>query len=214
VECERYARAYGVPREKFLFVPHHDTLHSRYSYTIGDEGYIFAGGNSERDYGLLVAGVRDLQVSCVIAASVPGLFAGLAIPPNVRTVNATHAEFRQLMARAHIVVLPLKGDLLRTVGHQTFLNAMKMGKPVIVTDPSAAEDYIENGKTGVLVPYGDVAALQAAIRHLLTHPQDAREMGERARAAAGWFTTERCNVTIWNHALQLAEARRNSVETA
>jgi glycosyltransferase involved in cell wall biosynthesis len=207
VERERYAKAYGVPQQKFLFVPHHDTLHARYRYEMDDEGYIFTGGNSDRDYRLFFAAVRNLAVSSMLATNQPRLLASLEVPPNVKVLSASPAEFRQLMARAHLVVLPLRGNLLRTAGHQTFLNAMKMGKPVILTDPEAGSDYIENGKTGVLVPYGDVPALRAAIAHLLAHPEEARQIGERARCAAARFTTERCNVTIWNHALRLVDER-------
>jgi hypothetical protein len=34
--------------------------------------------------------------------------------------------------------------------------------------------------------------LRRAIRWVLDHPEAARRMGERARARAAWFTTERC----------------------
>jgi glycosyltransferase involved in cell wall biosynthesis len=80
---------------------------------------------------------------------------------------------------------------------------MVRGKPVILTDPEGGADYIEHGKTGLLVPYGDVAALREAIRYLWEHPEEARAMGEQAQRAATPLTTERCNVAIWQHALQL-----------
>jgi glycosyltransferase involved in cell wall biosynthesis len=111
------------------------------------------------------------------------------------------------MAKASLVVMPMRATLLHAGGQQTILNAMKMGKPTILTDPEGGSDYIENGRTGVLVPYGDASVLRAAIAHLLAHPEEARQMGDRARSAAAWFTTERCNVTIWNHALQLVDER-------
>jgi glycosyltransferase involved in cell wall biosynthesis len=207
VECERYAGAYGVPREKFLYVPHHDTLHARYSYELGDEGYIFTGGNADRDYGLFFAAVRDVSTPCVLATNQPRLLAGLTVPANVKVVSVSPSEFRQLMARSRLVVVPMQANLLHAGGQQTVLNAMKMGKPVILTDPEGGVDYIENGRTGVLVPYGEAAALRSAIEHLLTHAEEARAMGRCAQAAASLMTTERCCNTIWNHALQLAEKR-------
>jgi len=207
VECERYARAYGVPPEKFLYVPHHDTLHPRYSYELGDEGYIFTGGNADRDYALFFAAVRDLSVPCVLATNQPRLLAGPIVPANVKVVSVSPSEFRQLMARSRLVVVPMQATLLHAGGQQTVLNAMKMGKPVILTDPEGGADYIESGRTGVLVPYGEVAALGSAIEHLLAHPEEARAMGQCAQAAASLMTTERCCNTIWNHALHLAEGR-------
>jgi glycosyltransferase involved in cell wall biosynthesis len=203
VECERYSRAYGVPREKFLYVPHHHTLH-HFNVKVGDQGFVFTGGNADRDYGLFLDAVRELDVACVLATNQSHLLDGLKVPPNVQVRSLSTSEFRQCMANARIVVIPMRATLLHAGAQQSILNAMLLGKPVVLTDPEGGSDYIENGKTGVLVPYGDTTALQQAIRFLLEHPDEAHAMGERARLAAAPLTTERCNVTIWEHALRLA----------
>jgi len=207
VECERYAKAYGVPKEKFLFIPHHDTLHARYPYELGDDGYVFTGGNADRDFAPFFIAVRGLNVPCVLATNRPPLLAGLDVPPNVKVVSVSPAEFRQLMAKARVVVMPMRATLLHAGAQQSILNAMKMGKPVILTDPEGGADYIESGKTGLLVPYGNVSALRSAIEYLYTHPAESRAMGQRARAEASLMTTERSNTAIWNHALELAKAQ-------
>ena len=62
-----------------------------------------------------------------------------------------------------------------------------------------------------LVPYGDLVLLRAAIEYLLANPERAREMGERARSAGAWFTTEGCNTAIWNHTLDLVHERAHTV---
>jgi len=202
VERQRYAQAYGVSPEKFLYVPHHHTV-KRYTFEVGDEGYIFTGGNADRDYGLFFSAVADLSVPCVLATNRPQLLAGLAVPSNVRVVSVSPAEFRQLMARAKLVVMPMRATLLHAGGQQTILNAMVMGKPVVLTDPEGGSDYIENGRSGVLVPYGDVRALREAVQYLMDHPEEAQAMGDRAKLAAAPLTTERCNTVIWNHTLSL-----------
>ena len=202
VERQRYAQAYGVSPEKFLYVPHHHTL-KRYTFEVGDEGYVFTGGNADRDYGLFFSAVADLSVPCVLATNRPQLLAGLVVPPNVSVVSVSPAEFRLLMAQARLVVMPMRATLLHAGAQQTILNAMVMGKPVILTDPEGGADYIEHGKTGVLVPYGDVPALRQAIRYLLERPREAHAMGEQAQRVAAPLTTERCNVAMWQHALQL-----------
>jgi glycosyltransferase involved in cell wall biosynthesis len=79
---------------------------------------------------------------------------------------------------------------------------------VILTDPEGGRDYIEHGKTGMLVPYPDVAALRDAILYLWQNAEEARGMGERGREAALPLTTERCNVEIWNLAFGLIASRR------
>jgi glycosyltransferase involved in cell wall biosynthesis len=203
VECRRYSQAYGVPVEKFIYVPHHHTLH-HYSFQAGDDGYVFTGGNADRDYAPFLAAVRELQIDCILATNRPQILDGLQVPSNVRVVSVPPAEFRQLMARASIVVMPMKADLLHAGAQQTVLNAMLMGKPVILTDPEGGADYVQNGVTGVLVPYGDVVALRQAIQGLMASRDKARTMSERARAAAAPFTTERTNTMIWTLALQRA----------
>jgi glycosyltransferase involved in cell wall biosynthesis len=40
---------------------------------------------------------------------------------------------------------------------------------------------VEDGKTGILVPMGDSAAMAAAICNILENPQHAAEMGLHAR---------------------------------
>jgi hypothetical protein len=202
VERKRYARAYGVEPEKFLYVPHHHTMR-RYTVEERDLGFVFTGGNADRDYGFFFDAIRDLNVPCVLATNQPRLPTRLEVPPTVQVQSLSPAEFRQRMAEARIVVMPMRATLLHAGAQQSILNAMLMGKAVVLTDPEGGSDYIENRKTGLLVPYGDVRALQQAIRFLLEHPEERRAMGERARLAASPLTTERCNTLIWTHTLQL-----------
>ena len=207
VECERYSRAYGVPREKLLYIPHHHTLH-HFNVKVRDQGFVFTGGNADRDYGLFLDAVRELDVACVLATNRSHLLDGLKVPPNVQVRSLSTSEFRQCMADAGIVVMPMRATLLHAGAQQSILNAMLLGKPVVLTDPEGGSDYIENGRSGVLVPYGDASALRQAIRFLLDHPGEARAMGERARLAAAPLTTQNCNGLIWAEALRLAEGRR------
>ncbi len=48
------------------------------------------------------------------------------------------------------------------------MESMAMGVPVIATDVSAIPELVENGKTGLLVPPRDPAALAGAMKRLLT----------------------------------------------
>jgi glycosyltransferase involved in cell wall biosynthesis len=211
VECDRYARAYSVEREKFLFVPFHHTIR-RYKVEERDLGFVFTGGNADRDYGFFFQAVRSLNVRCVLATNHPHLVRGLGVPPNVEVQSLSPAEFRQRMAEASIVVMPMRATLLHAGAQQSILNAMLMGKPVVLTDPEGGSDYIESGNTGLLVPYGDTAGLQQAIQSLLDRPEERRSMGERARLAALPLTTERCNTLIWEHALRLVDLKRRGAE--
>jgi glycosyltransferase involved in cell wall biosynthesis len=197
VEVERYAKAYSTDPAKFVFVPHHHTT-KHYRFDIGDDGYVFAGGNWSRDYNFFVEAVRGLPYRCIIATTrAQDLLAGVALPPHVQIVSASPEQFRQLIARSSVVVLPMQADQLHAGGQQTFLNAMLMGKPVILTDPEGGRDYIHNGANGWLVPYLDKAQLKDVIERMMDDPSGREKIGQEAKRAATPLTTEACNVNIW-----------------
>ena len=59
----------------------------------------------------------------------------------------------------------------------TILEAMACGLPVIATDVGGNSELIEAGKTGVVVPAGDVPAMAREIVALATQREKARTMG-------------------------------------
>jgi len=79
-----------------------------------------------------------------------------------------------LLRRADILVLPSQGEGLP----MSILEALAHKVAVIATPVGSIPELIEDGKTGLLIPVGDGAALADAIRHLIANPD------ERARLAA------------------------------
>jgi len=183
-----YESALGMAPGKFVFLRCQSSLYGA-AYPVRVADYVFAGGDSGRDYSTLIEAARGLSCRVVIAALGRDHFRGLVIPSNVEIVTLDPEEFNRTMAGAKLVVVPLKGGLLHSGGHQGFENAMTAGKTVVVAD-EWAEDYIENGMTGILVPPGDPTALRVAIQALLDNPEGARAMGQRAKAASPAFDPE------------------------
>jgi glycosyltransferase involved in cell wall biosynthesis len=64
------------------------------------------------------------------------------------------------------------------------LEAAATGIPVVVTDIRGCRETVIDGRTGLLVPLGDVDALAGAIASLLTDDERRREMGRNARTLA------------------------------
>jgi glycosyltransferase involved in cell wall biosynthesis len=58
---------------------------------------------------------------------------------------------------------------------------MGHGRPVIAFNTGTACEMVEDRRTGLLVPAGDVEALAGAIRQLISDKDMARQMGEAAR---------------------------------
>jgi glycosyltransferase involved in cell wall biosynthesis len=82
-----------------------------------------------------------------------------------------------LMEMCTVVVLPY-----RMVGQSGVLNvAYAHGKPVVCTRIGGLPDVIEDGNSGFLVPPEDPDALADAVIRVLSNPDLALRMGERAR---------------------------------
>ncbi len=62
--------------------------------------------------------------------------------------------------------------------------AMAAGTAVVATETEGAREVVEDQKTGLLVPIGDVERMAELIATLLNHKESRREMGARAKEAA------------------------------
>lgn len=83
-----------------------------------------------------------------------------------------------LMARTTALVLPSRYEGLPLV----VLEAMAQGLPAIATRVCGNEEAVADGRTGLLVPPDDPAALAAAMIRLATAPAEAERMGLAGRA--------------------------------
>lgn len=88
-----------------------------------------------------------------------------------------NAELPRLLAECDVFLLPSWNEAFGVV----YLEAMANGKPVIGCQGEGIEDFVEHGRTGLLVKPRDVDSLVEALGFLLSNPDKARSMGERAR---------------------------------
>ncbi len=63
----------------------------------------------------------------------------------------------------------------------SILEASAMKRPVVASDIRGCREGVDNGKTGLLVPSSDPAKLAEAITYVLSHPAEAKAMGEEGR---------------------------------
>jgi glycogen synthase len=113
---------------------------------------------------------------------------------------ASEADKQAYLERATMLVLPSRVDSFGMV----FLEAWSHGKPVIGARAGGIPGVIDDGRDGLLVPWGDVGALSDAIAYLLTHPDRAREMGEAGQMktnerytwSAVWTAVERIYANV------------------
>jgi phosphatidylinositol alpha-1,6-mannosyltransferase len=89
----------------------------------------------------------------------------------------TQEKLDAAYASCDVFALPSRGEGFGLV----FLEAMSHGKPVVGGAHGGTPDIIEDGVTGYLVQYGDVAVLGDRLRQLLTNDSFRLQMGAAAR---------------------------------
>lgn len=214
---ERAVMALGMPPERVALLPYFadDRFWQSTAAPSADATpVICAVGLEFRDYNTLVAAVRDLDVNVRIAAasswSHHSAFAGSPeLPPNVAVDSYTYLPLRELYAASRFVVVPLR-NVDNQAGITVILEAMAMGKAVVVTATRGQTDVVRDPRnggrgrvgrewwpgfvdapevaahlahlpTGFYVAPGDAEDLRHTIQYLLDHPTLTEEMGRNGR---------------------------------
>lgn len=118
-------------------------------------------------------------------AAFTALVAAGAIADRVHAAGRVpHAEIPSWVAAADIMIAPYQ-----TIDNFYFsplkvLEALAGGKPVVAPRLGQPVELIEDGRTGLLYPPGDVGACRDAILSLIDDPARRHEMGVAARASA------------------------------
>lgn len=141
----------------------------------------------EKDHATLLEACRRLaashpQVRTVLVGDGPlkeRIAAEAALPPLAGRVHlvGARADASELMAAADLLVLSSRVEGIPGV----LLEAAARGVPAVATHVGAVHEAIDDGRTGLLVPPGDPAALGAAVGRLLDDPDERRALGAAAR---------------------------------
>jgi glycosyltransferase involved in cell wall biosynthesis len=103
-----------------------------------------------------------------------------------------HREFLELMRTCDVLLLPSLVEGRALVQQE----AMACGLPVIATRNAGADDLIEDGKTGFLVPIRSPAAIAAKLDWCLQNRNSLAGMGIAAQKRARQFTWQSYAETI------------------
>jgi glycosyltransferase involved in cell wall biosynthesis len=117
------------------------------------------------------------------------------------TGEVPQQELARYMARCRVFVLP---SLSEALGRVVF-EAMAAGKPVVGSAVGGIPEMVQDGVTGFLVPPGDPETLADRLSWLLTHPEEAEEMGKQAREFAKRFFSAEAYVEGYRKLFEEAE---------
>ena len=115
---------------------------------------------------VLLAGVGPLR------KSLKDLALRLGIAERVRFLGH-RPDVESVLAALDIFALPSKSEGLSN----TLLEAMAAGVPVVATHVGGADELVQHGATGLLVPAQQPDALASALSQLIMDPEKRRHMG-------------------------------------
>lgn len=94
-----------------------------------------------------------------------------------------YEEALQMMSEAHVIYALYDPSLPnhRYASPNKLFEAMMLAKPIIVARGTGIDRLVEREAIGLVVPYGDTNALEQALIFLSQNPDEALEMGMRAR---------------------------------
>jgi glycosyltransferase involved in cell wall biosynthesis len=205
---ERFLSLYPVERGRTHVIPHGNELllarladgggdlRARYRLRAGLPVALFFGGLRPSK------GLPDLLEAFALARAEVEAALVIAGQPAYGVEGADLEQQAERLGIAGSVVidaryLPLEeiGSLLRTATVVVFpyrnatasgalQAAYAFGRPVIATAVGGLPEAVDDGRTGLLVPPGDIPALARALVKILGDPDEASAMGHCGRAAA------------------------------
>ncbi|MCD2192378.1 glycosyltransferase family 4 protein [Actinomycetospora endophytica] len=140
------------------------------------------GDDRGRDHATLVAAVRRVRDQGLPAWLELATTLHVDLPPDAGVLHARrmNAAMRGLYERSSVVAIALRPNPQGS-GLTVALEALASGRPVVATDNPGMDEYVDHGRTGLLVPPGDPEAMASAIGDLLADPERAAEMGRAGR---------------------------------
>jgi glycosyltransferase involved in cell wall biosynthesis len=141
------------------------------------------------------AGVRRLRgdVSLTVVGDGPqredlaALARRLGVADGVRFAGWAR-DVERYLAEADVLLRPTRTEGMPL----TVLEAMASGVCILASDVPGNAELIDDGRTGVLVPAGDVRALAAALRRLVDDGAERSRLAGAAREASLGYSWDRC----------------------
>ncbi|AFY32697.1 glycosyltransferase family 4 protein [Calothrix sp. PCC 7507] len=215
---------FGIPKSKLALLDWGPDLPSYDEEKQGQSAemnppIIISAGNISRDYNSLAEAVRNLNCSVHIYCSKSSAPTIDNLPEQVKcqykhptaTTALTWQDLVMKYEKSYAVAIPLeipesRVDNTPLYGLTSLLDAMAMGKAVIMTYHRQVNiDVVKEG-IGLWVEPGDVKGWEKAIAYLLDHPEETEQMGKRALQLA----KEKYNLDTFSS--QLAVALKSTIK--
>ena len=177
-ERRELATAFSIPARRVAVTYFGHQLWSKADARTRHGDYVLAAGDSLRDYPTLVEAVSSLEARVRVVTH----HDLRPVPDHVEVGPLPREEYFELLTGAGPVVVPLC-PARWAAGLITFLDAMALGKLVIVSDTTGIREYVSHQRTGLLVAPRDPSALREALQWALdpVNREEVLAIGARAR---------------------------------
>lgn len=194
VQAEAFHLQHGLGQPLVAFLG--ATTYDKGAFTLA--GALLALHERGEHWWAVCAGPQQEQLQQFIAAQPAPM--RRVLQERMRLLGVVTEETKQtLLAACDILALPSRVDSFGIV----LLEAWQQGKPVIAADEGGLSEVVIPGETGLLVPFGNVAALADALAGLAQDREQARQMGEAGRrtvlAHYQWDCTYEALLAIYRH---------------
>lgn len=182
-EVAPYAAYMGVPEDRVHFIPLQRPDFGIPRKEDAENPYVLAMGSAHRDYATMIEALKPLAPRTIIVTR-EDIIAELPKHPWIEYRHGLSFEdCLHLMARARLSVTPVS-NMKTASGQVTFVNAMRMGVPVVATRCPGTDGYVEDGETGLLTKPFDVTDMREKITRLWQDDAMRRKLAERSKTVA------------------------------
>jgi glycosyltransferase involved in cell wall biosynthesis len=174
-----------IPESRVLYIPYGvDTDFFKPQKAPLKGNALLCVGDACRDELTLIKAIKNLPVKLVRVSDEPKIsevYKKMAIGSQVCVLTGiSDTELKKLYIESQLVIVPILLSANEPAGLTCLLEAMAMGKTVIVTKGLNSEDYVVADKTGVIVEPENPVALRNAILQLLGNDSKSNRIGNCA----------------------------------
>jgi len=180
---------HGIPTERIHVVEPAIDLETFAAAPGGGSGFLYAGRlAAEKGIDRLIRAVGRLAATkLLIAGEGPqrdalGRLAEAEAPGRVKFLGRLdRSDLARALSACDALVLP---SVCLEVAPLVILEAAAAARPVVASQVGGIPEWVESGRTGLLVPPGDGEALVEALESMAADPARARALGEEGRRIA------------------------------
>ena len=194
VDRSQYEQVRGakINRVEYIYNSPEDCFDTKTKLERSSKVNIFYAGYLGKSRGLeeVINAVRELDdIKLTIAGTGPGRD---IIEHNLAKLH--NLQYIGQIPYGEVIANSLDADILFRFGDpkipsskyespNKLFEAMMCAKPIIVNDGTTASKIVTEEKCGLIIPYGDVAAIKEAILSLKNDPELRRTLGKNGRKA-------------------------------